>query len=122
MPRACPVEFSRSTLPTATGFQNLQDATGLPRGVFTFDATNRDRIPKFTRCHGLAPWSFHVGRYQPRQDSKIYKMPRACPVEFSRWTLPTATGFQYLQDATGLPRGVLTLDATNRDRIPIFTR
>jgi hypothetical protein len=38
MPRACPVEFSRSPLETIQNPSN-QDATGLPRGVFTFAAT-----------------------------------------------------------------------------------
>src|SRR4030095_8085322 len=78
MPRACPVESSRSLL--ARRRVSSQDATGLPRGVLTLAATKNARV--LSRRHGLGPWSTHARCYQ--EGAFPLKMPRACPVESSR--------------------------------------
>jgi hypothetical protein len=39
--------------------RSFEDATGLPRGVFTLDATPNLLSSKIG-CHGLVPWSLHV--------------------------------------------------------------
>src|SRR5215208_922683 len=97
--------------------QTRWDATGSPRGVFMLAATppypKRDGMPRARPvefscwrlhhltpnemgCHGLAPWSFHVGGYTT--------LPQ------TRW------------DATGSPRGGFMLAATppypKRDGMP----
>ena len=61
--------------PRATG--KISDATGLPRGG------SRSLLPhdqnQISRCHGLAPWSFHDHCYLTTKPD--FEMPRACPVE-----------------------------------------
>ena len=76
MPQACPVEFSRSPATKNQPPKSL-DATGLSRGVFTFEAT--------------------------KTKNPSAQMPRACPVEFHdrRYKEPPQS-----LDATGLSRGV----------------
>src|SRR4030095_3762695 len=114
MPRACPVESSRSLLPRRR--VSSQDATGLPRGVLTLAATKKARF--LSRCHGLAPWSPHARCYQ--EGAFPLKMPRACPVESSRSLLPRRRVSS--QDATGLPRGVLTLAAKPFATVVFYSR
>src|SRR4030095_8433602 len=134
MPRARPVESSRSLLPRRR--VSSQDATGLPRGVLTLAATKKARFlsrchglapwsPHATkkarclsRCHGLAPWSPHARCYQ--EGAFPLKMPRACPVESSRSLLPRRRVSS--QDATGLPRGVLTLAAKPFATVVFYSR
>src|SRR4030095_9541885 len=74
MPRACPVESHA-------------------RGYTTGESEN------FTRCHGLAPWSFTLAA--TRQGVReFHKMPRACPVEFHARCYTTRSQ-RISQDATG---------------------
>ena len=74
MPRACPVEPSRSPLLT-------------PLEVSAMDAT------------GFVPWSLHAGCY-PEALQLSRQMPRACPVEPSRSPLLTPLEVSAM-DATG---------------------
>src|SRR5690349_22203174 len=78
MPRACPVELSRS--PRYKDPRRKQtDATGLSRGVVTLASLQRSK-EKTNGCHGLVPWSCHA-RLATKIQGENKRMPRACPVE-----------------------------------------
>src|SRR5690348_11324857 len=101
MPRACPVELSRS--PRYKDPRRKQtDATGLSRGVVTLASLQRSK-EKTNGCHGLVPWSCHA-RLATKIQGENKRMPRACPVELSR--SPRYKDPRRKQtDATGLSRG-----------------
>src|SRR5689334_5239443 len=74
MPRACPVEHSRSPLLSSTPLHG--DATGLSRGVSRSRYSRRLRFMEMPRA---CPAESHVLRYSRRL--RFMEMPRACPVE-----------------------------------------
>src|SRR4030095_3967137 len=103
MPRACPVECSRSPL----------QKTSI----------------HFTRCHGLAPWSPHVRRYKrqaytsadatglsrgvltfaaTKDKHTLQQMPRACPLECSRSLLQETNNPFHRRGARGVAASVNT--------------
>jgi len=127
MPPACPVEPSRSPLPSKPNTNG--DATGLPGGALTLAATLKTQHE--WRCHRLARWSLTLAATlkpntngdatglpggaltlaaTPRTPTN-QKMPPACPVEPSRSPLLLEPP-RIKKDATGLSGGALTLAAT----------
>ena len=60
---------------------DVEDATGLSRGVFTMAAI-KIQNPNLQDATGLSRGVFTMAANKIKTPN--YKMPRACPVEFSR--------------------------------------